>query len=125
MKIEQIIVTVIISALILGVQHWGIAQVAKKQFHPLVNYTLGVLAMFIPLAVLFNGWGSQDELIALVAVIVGSGVAVAFAYSADGMGTWVRAAMQEKQGRLDAEEREQAAIDGLRQSIGMDDHAKN
>jgi hypothetical protein len=124
MKYEQIVVTVIISALILGVQHWGIAQVTRKQFHPLVNYILGVLAMVIPLGFLFWKWGSADELLAMTVVVCGSGAAVASAYGLDLAADFLRSASAERKLRQEAEERERAALSGLRDAVGMDHHAQ-
>lgn len=117
MKNEAIMVTTIISMLILWVQHWGIAAVVRRQFHPLANYCLGVLAIFIPLAILYWLWGSRDELLAMGAVIVGAGVAVAGAYGVDHVAGRIHSLIAEHRDRLDAEERERAALTGLRQVV--------
>lgn len=120
MKYEQIALTMIVCALILWVQHWGIAQVVRKVFHPVVNYMLGVLGMVIPLGWLFWEWGSVDELLALLAVVLVSGVAVMLAYWMDHLADLVHGAAVERTLRKEAEERERAALGGLRHAAGLD-----
>lgn len=123
MKNEQIFLAMIISALIQWVLHWGLAHIVRKQFHPVLNYILGVLAIFIPLAVLFNGWGSWAELLAMAWVIGGAGLAVICAYLADHAAEWIHTAAGERQARLEAEEREQVVMSGLRKAAGFE-HAQ-
>ena len=118
MKNEAIAVTVIVSMLILWVQHWGIASVVRKQFHPLANYCLGTLAIFVPLAILYWRWGRREELLAMGLVIIGAGLAVAFAYALDHYAARIHALIAERRERQEAEEREHAALAGLRQVVG-------
>jgi hypothetical protein len=119
---EQIAVTAIITVLVLWVQHWGIAQVFKARFHQIVNYCLGVLAIFVPLAYLFWQRGSIDELVEMIVVIVAAGLAVIVAYGIDHTSTWMRKASHatqqlpiEKRLRKEAEERERALLSGMRE----------
>jgi hypothetical protein len=125
MKSEQIVVTALITVLMLWVQHWGIAQVFGRRFHQLVNYTLGVLAIFVPLAFLFWEQGSFDELASMVVVIVSAGAAVLLAYAIDHASVWLRKASRARNGlliekrlRQEAEERERTLLMGLQKAIG-------
>ena len=123
MKNEGIVAIMIITMLILWVQHWGIASIVRKRFHPLVNYALGTLAIFVPLAVLFYLWGSSDELRAMLVVIFGAGAAVVGAYAVDHYADRIHALIADRRAGQEAAERERAALVGLRKATGVD-HAQ-
>ena len=105
--------TIVIVALILMVEHWGLTQIAQSRFHEIVRYTLGVLAMIVPLGFLLWSWDSKRELFALIGVVVASGVTVVFSYAADWLADKVREASKEKSLRINAEERERRLVESV------------
>lgn len=96
----RIVEAVLISALLLWVEHWFPWRLAlKKDLPRLAAYAMGVLALVGPLTWLFVFWARYgfyietgfEYVVALWAVVIGGGVAVGGAYLVD----WVLARMAE------------------------------
>ena len=97
-------ITVIVVALSLLLEHWAPWQkIFQRRFHVVVNYMLGVLALIVPLTVLYWTWGSLREIVALWSVVVAGGLTVMLAYAVD---DWAEARLA----RREAEEREQELL---------------
>jgi hypothetical protein len=81
----EIGVTAAVSALVLLVEHWWPAEkMLGKRMHQCANYVQGVLALVIPLSVLFWMWGDYQAILAVWAVVVSGGLATIGAYAVDG-----------------------------------------
>jgi len=87
---SEILLTALVTWLALLVEHWFPWRLLLRRDLPrIAAYTMGVLALIVPLSVLYWRWslvGLADQLgylIALWSVTVGGGAAVAGAYVVD------------------------------------------
>jgi len=108
---SDVLIAATITVLMLLVEHWGPWQaLLRKRFHAVVNYALGVLALIVPLTVLWWRWGMWEAVASLWAVVIIGGLAVGATYLVDG---WIASQL-----RLRAAERESMV---LREELINDD----
>ena len=82
--VPDILLTCVVAALLLLVEHWFPWRLALGRDLPrLAAYVLGVLALVVPLTVLFAQRGELDAAIGMWAVIVSGGLAVILAHGVD------------------------------------------
>jgi hypothetical protein len=97
--VPDILLTCVVAALVLLVEHWFPWRLMLGRDLPrLAAYVLGVLAMVVPLTVLFAQRGELDAAIGMWAVMVSGGAAVMLAHGVD----WVlsRLALAKELGEL-------------------------
>lgn len=99
-----IAIAVVVAALALLALHWlpWISLLGRELPRP-AAYIVGVLSMAMPLTGLFAAWSEWWAMLALWAVVVGSGLTVMGAYLFD---AW----LHHRQARKEAEEREQVLL---------------
>lgn len=80
----QILLAALVAVLLLLLEHWGPwEKLLRTKFSPLVNYTLGVLAINLPLSGLLLAWSEKDVLAALWVITLSGGLFVGLAYWID------------------------------------------
>lgn len=80
----QTVIAVLITVLLLAVEHyWPWRAILKHNLHQVTAYVLGLLAINLPITVLFLIWQSWSELIALWAATIFGGAAVMLLYTLD------------------------------------------
>ena len=85
MTILQILIAVLVSCLILAIEHyWPWVPILGRHLRRIEAYVSGVLAMMLPFSVLLVLWGRWTELIAIWAVIVAGGLTTMLLYGLDG-----------------------------------------
>lgn len=85
--IGEIIVTAVIAILLLLVEHyWPWKAILRKPLGILPRYVSGVLALQIPLSLLFLYWGAVDVIYAMWVVTVSGGAAV---YATHRLDRWI------------------------------------
>ena len=102
----QVVITMVITSLILAVEHWfPWVGVLGRTLRLVERYVAGMLAVLLPLSVLLALWKSWEELAALWCVVVVGGAVVVVSYLVDGH-------VDQKQRLMAAEAAERILKDG-------------
>ena len=82
--IHPIVIAAMISALVLAVEHWFPWRMLIGRALPrMIAYIIGVLALLIPISVVWLLSGQREIVLQLWAVVVASGAMVALVYGID------------------------------------------